>query len=84
MNEWISVKDRLPEEGVYCWIHGLLNDEIGVFEGCFTSFALDFSSFPLEKGQGWEYDTDRCDYVMLKDISHWMPYFTPEPPNEKE
>jgi len=81
--EWISVKDRLPEQDEYCWIYGFLHDVNVrfVFEGCFDTKSYDLRHYPC-KGPGWEYDTGRSNYVMLDQISHWMPYFIPEPPKE--
>lgn len=75
VQQWISVKDRLPEEsGLYItfgctavpvrWLH---------------NFDKDIGKF----GAWWDYDTDgkkhpRYRFIEEEDITHWMPL--PEPP----
>lgn len=82
--QWINVKNQLPTQREYCWIFGYIHnaDDKFVFEGYFDNESIDFSSFPLKKGPGWQYNAERSNYVMLDQITHWMPYFTPEPPKD--
>lgn len=84
--EWILCSVDLPFHGDYCWIYGWVNDEQKhdpfVFEGRFDLQSYDFRGAKLIKGSGWEYDTEHFCYVMLDQITHWMPYFTPEPPKD--
>ena len=70
VQEWISVKDRLPDEsGLYItfgctavpvrWLH---------------NFDKDMGKF----GVWWDYDTDgkkhpRYRFIEAEDITHWMP-----------
>ena len=70
VQEWISVKDRLPEEsGLY------------ITFGCTAvpvrlphNFDKDMGKF----GVWWDYDTDgkkhpRYRFIEAEDITHWMP-----------
>ena len=86
MSEWISVKERLPKPGEYCWLYGSCEDveppEKFVFEGAFDLESQDFRDGKLKIGPGWIYDFDGSDYVMTDQVSHWMPYYTPKPPEE--
>lgn len=85
--KWISVKDRLPEQQQYCWIYGKIyddNSEPFVFDGFFDQKSHDYRGRKLSLGPGWEYDRDRSNYVMLDQVTHWMPYYPPEPPKEGE
>lgn len=61
-NEWVSVEDRLPEEGadILMWRKCLEVMEIGVYrKACF-----------------WVYD-EIGDVYQVDDITHWMPIPTP-------
>lgn len=80
---WISVKEDLPYEDQNCWVYGYL--EVGcckktVFEAFFTK---EYYRPPwVEEKPRWVVDESLGGYVSLDRVSHWMPYFKPEPPNE--
>jgi len=63
--EWISVKERLPENGTYCfvWNNGFISDNY--WNVTDTAF-FDNGSFCC------------FESVKEKDISHWAPIITPE------
>lgn len=68
--EWISVKDKLPEENVY--VLGL-NKEGSFYIVCYCTTNKDRYNY-----DGWEYNLcPCCDFVDGK-FTHWMPL--PEPP----
>ena len=68
MSEWISVKDRLPEIGVFCLVFSS-ETSIGDFVGYLESDNYWKCYVPTE---GRSNDNDW--------VTHWMPL--PEPPNE--
>ena len=70
VQEWISVKDRLPEEsGLY------------ITFGCTAAPARWLHNFDKDMGKfgvWWDYDTDgkkhpRYRFIEAEDITHWMP-----------
>lgn len=87
---WISTRDRLPREGDRCWIYGSYDidcSEKFVFDGYFKTDCRRFNGGKVTNlldheydMLGWEYDPDHGDRVLINSISHWMPYFTPKPP----
>ncbi len=65
-NEWISVKDRLPEKnGRYITTVCKYKDEIDVFDLWYED-------------DDWY--IDEGDYMYEYEVTHWMPL--PEPPKE--
>lgn len=84
MSEWIKSSERLPEQREHCWIYGFrgTSRDKFVFDGYFDKASTDLIGGKLIQGPGWEYDTEMSDYIMGDQISHWMPYFTPNPPEE--
>ena len=67
MNEWISVKDRLPEERGYYWV----TLDVNIVNLC---FYLEHDGFMLAGEKGFIPIGDR--------VSYWMPQFVPAPPTE--
>ena len=74
MNEWISVKDSLPEIDTPVLVayigynsHSLMRDGVA---------AID-----LNGTWGW-WDGDCAEETVCVEITHWMPL--PEPPEESE
>ena len=64
---WISVKDRLPEDGQKVLVCGTRKGmQVGVFRGLMHPFDA--------MGWWWKKDT-------RLDVTHWMPL--PEPPEEE-
>jgi len=64
--EWISVKDRLPEQGVYIvFIPDMDNEEDD-----------DISMEYYDSSETKWYDNQRCEDVY--NVTHWM--HLPEPP----
>jgi Protein of unknown function (DUF551) len=82
-NVWIKTSDKLPEQRQNCWIYAKFEEGSYVMEGYFDLKSHDFRGPQLKVGPGWEYDTDRSDYVMLDQVSHWMPFYTPMPPHDE-
>lgn len=72
MNKWVSVADRLPDEGdiVLCF-------EPRKYNQCVTQFIDSKSGFQKE---WYEKDGDGFGYHPF--ITHWMPL--PEPPDIEE
>ena len=68
-NEWISVEDRLPEEGQIVLVH-----QKDGFIYCAENFAGNVLMSP-----GWFIDNYSWD---AKEVTHWMPL--PEPPEGKD
>lgn len=79
--EWIKCSDRKPEEGQHCWtcdIEGEIED------GCFHIKCPDFSFDRNKSGffEGFCFAKDTGYYDNWKNYTHWMPYFSPEPPKD--
>lgn len=65
--EWISVKDRLPEDDQECLV---------AFKCC-EDFAFDLSTY-FASDESFIYWND---FGLRRDITHWMPL--PEPPKDE-
>lgn len=84
MNEWISVKDRLPEEsGTYLVnVHQETEDDVGdcVLLAWYQRNDLLF----VPNSVGWLLLNEFYDLsnTLRDDITHWMPL--PEPPKEEK
>lgn len=71
MNDWISVKNKLPEKEQKVLFYVKERDEI--FAGCF-SLRFENNQFEfVENLDGWNF--------FEETITHWMPL--PEPPKEE-
>lgn len=72
MSEWISVKDRLPETGIYVLASCTMKvrDKIDYRNAVVMAFTCD---------EGFV-DTE-LDEVITEGTTHWMPL--PEPPKEE-
>ena len=72
MSEWISVKDRLPEMGIYVLVSCTMKvrDSIDYRNAVVMAFTCD---------EGFV-DTE-LDEVITEGTTHWMPL--PEPPKEE-
>lgn len=83
MSDWISVKDRLPnEDGAYLVVMQNTDSETGetysfVTHAWFTARPI---SFPIPESVGWTllYEFYQFSEQMRDYITHWMPL--PEPP----
>jgi hypothetical protein len=73
MSEWISVKDRLPEEGqsVDCWVSSV---RYGTkYRHADSIFNTDFNEMCFDHD-------DFSHYEKIESVTHWMPL--PSPPKE--
>lgn len=66
-NQWVSVKDRLPEEGVYVLVY---DGNVNLDNGCFFEIAAHRIFNNGSKFISGAYS--------LQGITHWMPL--PKPP----
>lgn len=66
MKKWISVKDRIPQEGKFVLV---------CTKGCVPRVALFHNDDPY-----YYFLSPDCMRVQFKDITHWQPL--PEPPGE--
>ena len=70
MDNWISVKDRLPcEDGI--------SEEVIVMVNCTVAKCVDFGYVDIE-GQYWGVTEG---HLSMESITHWQPL--PDPPGEK-
>lgn len=82
MAEWISVKDRLPDEGKYLVckdVHG--NKIIDICAYTNNLEAIDKYDFQGQNRGGWYGYDSECGYFERRNVTHWMPL--PEPPKEE-
>lgn len=74
MAEWISVKERLPELWAMCWVY-IPADAPNSVSHC------RFEDEPMEgeDAAAWSFE---CAHYHISEniITHWMLYYTPEPP----
>lgn len=72
---WISVKDRLPEEGEEVLVFGQYLNDIPKVLGVKSRYKGD---------QDWKYTWEGSDEWVYRedDVTHWMPL--PEPPKEEK
>ena len=80
VQEWISVKDRLPEEdGSYLVTTNSFGDRQSVKLRWFAKDGEDVDAYDLagQKDVWYLYDSE-CGYVSIKTVTHWMPL--PHPP----
>ena len=71
MTKWISVKDALPERGDPVWVWG-----------CAWGFPGRQVIGPAVIGYEDRWWDDEGDCIT--DVTHYMPYERPEPPEEEE
>ena len=80
VQEWISVKDRLPEkDGAYLVTTNSLGDRQSVKLRWFAKDGENVDAYDLagQKDVWYLYDIE-CGYVSIDSVTHWMPL--PEPP----
>ena len=79
---WINVKDRLPEPNTYCWLYvkDLENpDNSGVTDGVYDNKCLHYISNSFVTAFRYQ---ECCNLDTINNVTHWMEYYTPEPPND--
>lgn len=76
--EWISVKDRLPEDSG-CYLVSIYDDDGGsiVLEAWFNANVNNINLFA--RFTGWQLLNEFYDFTeqIRENITHWMPF--PEP-----
>ena len=80
VQEWISVKDRLPEkDGTYLVTTNSFGDRQSVKLRWFAKDGENIDAYDLagQKDVWYLYDIE-CGYVSIKTVTHWMPL--PLPP----
>ena len=80
VQEWISVKDRLPEkDGAYLVTTNSFGDRQSVKFRWFAKDGetVDAHDLAGQKDVWYLYDSE-CGYVSIKTVTHWMPL--PLPP----
>lgn len=75
--EWIKITQKTPEEYQDCWVC----IEKNVIDG----FWKEKAPFYDEQGnlnheRGFVIDEETAYCLRASEVSHWMPYFTPQPP----
>lgn len=83
MNEWISVKDRLPnEKGEYlCYFQASYGEWINISKFSFNLEEVDSFDFYGKNRNGWYGYDSEWGYFERDNITHWMPL--PEAPKEE-
>jgi hypothetical protein len=81
MSEWISVKERLPEEkGKYLVYNGGFAVGVGYMKVAWFTHRYDgVEEHLLGRTMWYDYDSEYGDYE-IRSVTHWMPL--PEPPKE--
>lgn len=84
VNEWISVKERLPEEGGEYLVGWYGSDDVVLARFTRDCFGMNFSLLDPEKEHrpAFYYEDDEWGTCELKDIECWMQ--KPVPPKERE
>ena len=80
VQEWISVKDRLPEEdGSYLVYSNSFGNHKSVKLRWFAKDAEMAGAYDIagQKNVWYLYDSE-CGYISINSVTHWMPL--PEPP----
>ena len=83
VQEWISVKDRLPEkDGAYLVTTNSFGDRQSVKLRWFAKDGENVDAYDLagQKDVWYLYDIE-CGYVSIDSVTHWMPL--PDPPKGK-
>ena len=80
VQEWISVKDRLPEkDGAYLVTTNSFGDRQSVKFRWFAKDGENVDAYDLagQKDVWYLYDSE-CGYISINSVTHWMPL--PLPP----
>ena len=84
VQEWISVKDRLPEkDGAYLVATNSFGDRQSVKLRWFATDGENVDAYDLagQKDVWYLYDIE-CGYVSINSVTHWMSL--PQPPKKEE
>lgn len=84
MSEWIKCSEQLPKEDDLCWINTSEGVGEGTFEKNCNRYRLNEKKTDFIKTieDGFRLDPEYIAYAYLDVVTHWMPYYTPEPPND--
>ena len=83
MSEWITIKEKLPIDEQECWVCQKENQVIfGIFEENHRKYTLSRNEIitTIEIEDAFRLDDEYCHYLYVSEITHWMPYYTPQPP----
>ena len=77
--EWISVKDRLPEDDQHVLVYHAedFHITVGYFESDYVQYYIESDGSKFYTDDGWETE---ISWAPKGDVTHWMPL--PEPPKE--
>lgn len=64
---WIKVENKRPANDQWCWI--FIPPKLVIY-GCYDEECGDWFYGAIES------------YWPSEEVTHWMPYFTPEPPKD--
>lgn len=80
MDNWISVKDRLPEkDGEYlCFVKYKFGSYIDLFYFSRNLEEVDDFRFNGKRRCGWYYEDNDLGPIEKQNITHWQPL--PQPP----
>ena len=79
-NEWISVKDRLPDKNgrCLCYVKRLYESHYEILAFAPNLEKIDKHDFRNVKRGGWYDYVEGYGYMEIRNITHWMPL--PQPP----
>jgi Protein of unknown function (DUF551) len=79
MSQWNKISDVLPKNYQDCWVFTVSKD---ILDGHFDEHTPIFSTIDVKYMPGFTvYEETGCT-LPLTEITHWMPYYTPEPPED--
>lgn len=76
--EWIKTSEQLPDKDATYWVY---TPYYGVSAAYFQGETI--KDYKLEESPSMFYwEVNEMLSHEFKDVTHWMPYYTPEPPKK--